>query len=40
MKTEQNVDTHGNVVWTKIYKWGSLTTPARTYTNTYLAGAE
>jgi len=35
-KTEQTLDTHGNVLETKIYDYNSLVTPARTYTNTYL----
>ncbi len=35
-KTEQTLDTHGNVTQTKIYDYGSLTTPARTYTHTYV----
>jgi hypothetical protein len=35
-KTTQTLDTHGNVLSTNIYDYGNLTTPARTYTNTYL----
>jgi len=38
-KTEQTRDIYGNVTQTKIYNYGNLTTPARTYTNTYLTGA-
>ncbi len=38
-KTEQALDTHGNVLWTKVYDFGNLATPARTYTNTYLSDA-
>jgi len=38
-KIEQTVDTHGNLTQYKIYNYGNLTTPARTYTNTYLTGA-
>ncbi len=38
-KTEQTVDAHGNVTQTKVYDFGNLTTPARTYTNTYLTDA-
>ena len=36
-KTEQLLDVYGNVSWTKLYDYGNLTTPVRTYTNTYLA---
>ncbi len=39
-KTEQTLDTHGNVTETKLYDYGNLTTPARTYTNTYVGGTE
>ncbi len=39
-KTEQTLDTHGNVTETKLYDYGNLTTPARTYTNTYLDSTE
>lgn len=35
-KTTQTLDTYGNVTQTNIYDYGNLTTPARTYTNTYL----
>jgi hypothetical protein len=38
-KTEQTRDVYGNVTQTKIYNYGNLATPARTYTNTYLTGA-
>ena len=36
-KTEQTVDDYGNVTQSLLYNYGNLTTPARTYTNTYLA---
>ncbi|MGC9969496.1 MAG: hypothetical protein ABSE56_02780 [Bryobacteraceae bacterium] len=36
-KTEQLLDAYGNVTQTKLYDYGSLTNPVRTYTNTYLA---
>jgi len=39
-KTEQALDTHGNLLWTRVYDYGNLSTPARTYTNTYLTGSE
>ena len=35
-KTTQTLDTYGNVLTSNIYDYPSLTTPARTYTNTYL----
>jgi YD repeat-containing protein len=35
-KTEQTLDVFGNVTQTKLYAFGNLVTPARTYTNTYL----
>lgn len=35
-KTQQAVDGYGNLLWQKIYDYDSLTTPARTYQNTYL----
>ena len=35
-KTEQTLDLYGNATQTKVYDYGSLVTPARTYTNTYL----
>ena len=35
-KTEQTVDDYGNVTQSLLYNYGNLTTPARTYTNTYL----
>ena len=38
-KTEQSLDTHGSVVWTKLYDYGNLSTPARTYNHTYLTNA-
>ena len=34
-KTSQTVDAHGNVIQTQLYGYGNLTTPVRTYTNTY-----
>ncbi|MGE5648368.1 MAG: RHS repeat-associated core domain-containing protein [Acidobacteriota bacterium] len=39
-KTEQTVDAHGNVTQTKLYAYGNLTTPVRTYSNTYLASSD
>ncbi len=36
-KREQAVDTRGNVTQSKVYDYGNLTTPARTYNNTYLS---
>lgn len=36
-KTEQVLDGYGNVTQTRIYDWGNLTTPARTYNQTYLS---
>jgi RHS repeat-associated protein len=39
-KTEQTVDTYGNATQTKLYDYGSLVTPARTYTHTYLGGTQ
>ncbi|HXI43118.1 MAG TPA: RHS repeat-associated core domain-containing protein, partial [Bryobacteraceae bacterium] len=38
-KTTQTLDTHGNVTTTNIYDYGNLSTPARTYTNTYLTSS-
>ncbi len=35
-KTEQTLDIHGNVTQRKIYDFGNLTTPVRTYNYTYL----
>jgi len=35
-KTTQTLDTNGNVLTSNIYDYPSLTTPARTYTNTYI----
>ncbi len=35
-KTEQALDAYGNVTQTKLYGYDSLTTPIRTYTNTYM----
>jgi len=36
-KAEQTLDSWGNVTQRKLYDFGNLTTPARTYTYTYLA---
>ncbi len=38
-KVEQTRDAYGNVTQTKVYNYGNLTTPARTYTNSYLTDA-
>jgi RHS repeat-associated protein len=38
-KTEQTLDTHGNVLQSKVYNYGNLTTPARTYNYTWLASS-
>ena len=38
-KTEQTLDTHGNAVQIRQYEYGNLSTPARTYNLTYLAGS-
>ncbi len=35
-QTTETLDTHGNVTQTNIYDYNNLTTPARTYVNTYL----
>ena len=35
-KTEQTLDSWGNITETRLYAYGNLTTPARTYTYTYL----
>jgi hypothetical protein len=35
-KTELTLDTYGNITQSKIYNYGNLTTPARTYNFTYL----
>ena len=35
-KTEQLVDSQGNVTWTKLYDYDSLSTPAKIYNYTYL----
>ena len=37
-KTEQALDVYGNVLWRKQYDYGNLSTPARTYTYSYLSG--
>ncbi len=36
-QTTQVLDAYGNVTQTKLYDYPSLTTPARTYTNTYVS---
>ena len=36
-KTEQTLDVYGNLTQSKVYDYGNLTTPARTYNHTYLA---
>jgi len=36
-KTEQTLDTHGNLLQSKVYDYGNLTTPARTYNYTYVS---
>jgi len=38
-KTEQTLDVYGNLTQMKQYDFGNLATAARTYTNTYLTGA-
>ena len=38
-KTEQALDSYGNLLWRKDYDYGNLTTPARTYNYTYLGGS-
>jgi RHS repeat-associated protein len=35
-QSTQVLDAHGNVTQSKIYNYGNLSSPARTYTNTYL----
>ena len=35
-KSEQTLDSYGNIVQSKAYDYGNLTTPARTYNFTYL----
>jgi hypothetical protein len=39
-KTEQTVDVHGNVTQSKLYDYGNLTTPIRTFNGTYLATSQ
>ena len=39
-KQTQALDTHGNLTEQVLYSFGELSTPARTYTMTYLTGAE
>jgi RHS repeat-associated protein len=36
-QTDQVMDQYGNVTQTKLYAYGNLSTPAKTYTNTYLS---
>ncbi|HUS08289.1 MAG TPA: RHS repeat-associated core domain-containing protein [Bryobacteraceae bacterium] len=36
-RSEQTLDIYGNVIQSKIFDYGNLTTPARTYTHTYLS---
>src|SRR5262249_2019538 len=36
-KSEQTVNDHGNVTVSKVYDYGNLVTPIRTFTNTYLS---
>ncbi|MFN8006848.1 MAG: hypothetical protein U0V70_07470 [Terriglobia bacterium] len=38
-KTEQTMDIYGNVTQSKVYEYGNLTTPVRTYTHSYLIGS-
>ncbi len=38
-KTTQSIDAYGNVTQSSIYDWNNLTTPARTYNNTYVTDA-
>jgi hypothetical protein len=38
-KIEQTRDAYGNLTQTKLYAYGNLTTPARTYTNMYVSDA-
>jgi RHS repeat-associated protein len=38
-QTTQTRDQYGNLLQMKVYNYGNLTTPARTYTNTYLTGS-
>jgi RHS repeat-associated protein len=38
-QTTQTLDTNGNVLTSNIYGYGNLTTPAATYTNTYLTNS-
>jgi hypothetical protein len=37
-QTTQTKSLHGNLLTVNVYNYGNLTTPARTYTNTYLTG--
>ena len=38
-KTEQTLDTYGNITQTKLYDWGNLSSPARTYNHSYLTNS-
>jgi len=38
-KNEQSRDSFGNLIWSKVYDYGNLTTPARTYNQSYLTGS-
>jgi RHS repeat-associated protein len=38
-QTTQTKDQYGNLLQMKVYNYGNLTSPARTYTNTYLPGS-
>jgi RHS repeat-associated protein len=35
----QSLDQYGNLLQMNVYDWGNYSTPARTYTNTYLTGS-
>ncbi|HTR35829.1 MAG TPA: RHS repeat-associated core domain-containing protein [Bryobacteraceae bacterium] len=39
-QTTQTLDQYGNLTQAKVYDFGNLSTPARTYTNTYLTGSQ
>jgi YD repeat-containing protein len=38
-QTDQTLDQYGNVTQSKLYNYSNLTTPTKTYTNTYLTGS-
>ncbi len=38
-QTDQTLDQYGNVTQSKLYSYTNLSTPAKTYTNTYLTGS-